>query len=123
MKKILTTILAFMALALPMTAQESDCKSTSKSIIISSHTLNDDTNPTVLRAPMHIPVEAWYDAEADTISIIYYGEDEGEVNLYRDGQLIDSSSEISTTFSISESGFYTIEINTDSWTATGSLEI
>ncbi|MDE6192644.1 MAG: hypothetical protein K2M83_01495 [Muribaculaceae bacterium] len=123
MKKILTTILAFMALALPMTAQESDGKSTSKSIIISSHTLNDDTNPTVLRAPMHIPVEAWYDAEADTISIIYYGEDEGEVNLYRDGQLIDSSSEISTTFSISESGFYTIEINTDSWTATGSLEI
>ena len=72
---------------------------------------------------MHIPVEAWYDAEADTISIIYYGEDEGEVNLYRDGQLIDSSSEISTTFSISESGFYTIEINTEAWTATGDIEI
>ena len=123
MKKILTTILAFMALALPMTAQESDGKSTSKSIIISSHTLNDDTNPTVLRAPMHIPVEAWYDADADTISIIYYGEAEGEVLLYHEGQLIDSSSEISTTFSISESGFYTIEINTEAWIATGDIAI
>ena len=112
-----------MALALPMTAQESDGKSTSKSIIISSHTLNDDTNPTVLRAPMHIPVEAWYDADADTISIIYYGEAEGEVLLYHEGQLIDSSSEISTTFSISESGFYTIEINTEAWIATGDIAI
>lgn len=123
MKKIFTIILACMALTFPMTAQESNGKSKSKPVILSTHPLNDRPNPTIHRAPMHIPVEAWYDAEADTISIIYYGEDEGEVNLYREGQLIDSSSEISTTFSISESGFYTIEINTDSWTATGSLEI
>ena len=123
MKKILTTSLAFMALALPVLAQESSGKSSSTPIPIKTPPIKNQPIPTIHRAPMHIPVEAWYDAEADTISIIYYGEDEGEVNLYRDGQLIDSSSEISTTFSISESGFYTIEINTEAWTATGDIEI
>ena len=123
MKKILTTILAFMALALPMTAQESSGKSSSTPIAIHIPPIINKPKPIIHRAPMHIPVEAWYDAEADTISIIYYGEAEGEVNLYRDGQLIDSSSEISTTFHISESGFYTIEINTEAWTATGDIEI
>ena len=72
---------------------------------------------------MRICVDAYYDALSGSISIIYDGEAEGEVNLYSDGVLIDSSSEISTTFLISDSGVYTIEIVTESWTATGSIEI
>ena len=123
MKKIFTIILAFMALALPMTAQESDSKPKSKPVILSTHPLNDKPNPTIHRTPMRICVEAWYDATSSTLSIIYDGEAEGEVCLYRDGELIDSSSVINTTFLIPESGFYSVEINTKTWTATGSIEI
>lgn len=123
MKKIFTIILAFMALALPMTAQKSNGKSKSTPVALDVHSEDNDPNPTILRAPMRICVEAWYDATSSTLSIIYGGEAEGEVALYRDSELIDSSSEISTTFHISESGFYTIEINTETWTATGDIEI
>lgn len=123
MKKIFSIIIAFMALALPVLAQESDGKPKSQPVTLSTHTLDNKPNETIPRAPMRIPVEAWYDADTDTISIIYYGEATGEVNLYRDEQLIDSSSEINTTFQIAESGFYTIEINTEAWSASGSIEI
>ncbi len=123
MKKIFTIILACMGLALPMTAQESDGKSNSKPVILSTHPLNDKPNPTILRAPMRICVEAWYDATSSTLSIIYDGEGEGEVALYRDGELIDSSSVINTTFVIPGSGFYSVEINAESWTAIGSIDI
>ena len=123
MKKIITSIIAFMALALPITALESSGKSSSTPIALNIPPIKNKPNPTIHRAPMRIPVEAWYDADTDTISIIYYGEATGEVNLYRDEQLIDSSSEINTTFQIAESGFYTIEINTEAWSASGSIEI
>ena len=123
MKTIFTIILAFMALALPMTAQESDGKSKSKPVILSTHPLDDIPNETIHRAPMRICVEAWYDATSSTLSIIYDGEAEGEVALYRNGELIDVSSDINTTFMIPGSGFYSVEINTESWTATGEFEI
>lgn len=123
MKKIFTIILACMALALPMIAQESNSKSTSKPITLETHTKDDQPHNPIHRAPMRICVEAWYDATSSTLSIIYDGEAEGEVALYRDGELIDSSSVINTTFLIPESGFYSVEINTESWTATGSFEI
>ena len=123
MKKIFTIILAFMALALPMTAQESGGKAKPKPVILSTHPLNDIPNPTILRAPIRISVEAWYDTAAGTLSITYEGEAEGEVSLYRDGALINSSSVINTTFMVSASGFYSVEINTEAWTATGEFEI
>ncbi|MDE6551536.1 MAG: hypothetical protein K2K98_01035 [Muribaculaceae bacterium] len=123
MKKILTLILASMALSLPMTAQAAEDKPSSTPITLDAHTENSKPNPTVLRTPIRISVEAWYDASTNIISIRYYGEATGEVKLYRDGQLIDNSSEINTIFYVSESGFYTIEINAESWSATGSIDI
>ncbi|MDE5585069.1 MAG: hypothetical protein K2I92_01870, partial [Muribaculaceae bacterium] len=60
---------------------------------------------------------------SSNLSIIYDGDTEGEVFLYRDGELIDTSSEINTTFTIPGSGYYTIEITTDNWIATGDFEI
>lgn len=38
-----------------------------------------------LRAPLHVNLEAKYDAVARTISILYNGEAEGEVLLYSKG--------------------------------------
>lgn len=47
MKKIFTLIIAFMALALPMTAQKSEGEPKSKHIILSSHPDDDKPNPTI----------------------------------------------------------------------------
>ena len=123
MKKVLLHILAFMALSIPMFAQDPDNKPSTIPIILESLPIKQIPNPKPHRTPMRICVEAYYDALAGTISIIYDGEKEGEVNLYRDAALVDSSSQINTTFFISDSGLYTIEINAESWTATGSIEI
>lgn len=123
MKKIITLIIVFMTIALPSTVQGSNRKPTSKSIILDSHQTNDRPNQPVHRAPMHISVEAWYDALSESITIIYDGEASGEVFLYRDGVLTESSSDINTTFIVTESGNYTIEIDTEYWTATGSIDI
>lgn len=123
MKKIFTLIVACMALALPMTAQESDGNSKPKPVVLSTHADNSDPNPTIHRAPMRVCVEAWYDILSETITIIYDGDASGEVLLYRDGALLETSSDINTTFAVSESGFYTIEIITEGWTAIGNLEI
>ena len=123
MKKIVTIIIALMAYALPMMAQDSGGNSTSAPIILNPFPIDDKPQNPIHRAPMRISVEAYYDSVAGTISINYDGEAEGEVNLFRNGELIDSSSEINTVFLILGSGFYTVEINTDYWTATGSIEI
>lgn len=112
-----------MTLAFPMTAQESDSKSTSKPITLEAHKKDDRPHNPIHRAPMRIPVEAWYDTATETISILYFGEATGEANLYKDGLLIERSFDINTTFAVSEAGFYTIGIMTDSWTASGSINI
>lgn len=58
MKKNFTLIIAFMALALPMIAQESDSSSSSKPIILSTHPRDNEPNPIIPRAPMRVEVEA-----------------------------------------------------------------
>lgn len=123
MKKIFTLIMVFMALALPMLAYGADEKPTSSPITMDTHPNDDQPNPTIHRAPMRVCVEAWYDILSETITIIYDGDASGEVLLYRDGALLETSSDINTTFAVSESGFYTIEIITEGWTAIGNLEI
>lgn len=123
MKKIFTLILASMAIALPLSAQDSNNTSTPTPIILQTHPKDNEPNPKPHRVPIRVEAEAWYEPTTETISIICYGEAEGEANLYKDGQLIDNSSELNVTFPVSGSGFYTIEINTDIWSATGSIEI
>ena len=124
MKKIFTLIIALMAIAVPMFADESKGNTPSSTpITLSTHVNDDKPNPSVHRAPMRICVEAWYDAASDSIIILYGGEATGEVCLYKDGMLVDTSAEINTTFMVQESGFYTIEISTESWSVTGSIVI
>ena len=121
MKKIFTLIVALMAIAVPMFADESKGSQPSQPIPFEIHDIA--INPTVHRAPMRIYVEAWYDATSDSIIILYDGEATGEVCLYKDGMLVDNSTEINTTFTVHESGSYAIEIITESWSATGNIEI
>lgn len=122
MKKILSLmILAMMAISFPVLADDSKGNQSQMPLELELHDIVP--TPTVHRAPMRISVEAYYDMLSGTISIYYSGEATGEVLLYKDGQLMESSSEINTTFIVPESGLYTIEIITDSWTASGSIDI
>ncbi len=111
------------AVAVPMIATGSENKSKSQRIVMETHPIRANPTPTIHRAPMHVCVDAYYDELSSTITINYDGEATGETLLYKDGELFDSSSEINTTFSIMESGYFTIEINTEYWTAEGSIEI
>lgn len=121
MKKILTIILALTAFFLPSLAEDSKGKSNPKQI--GMEVVIKKNPATIHRAPMHINIEAWYDAALGTISINYAGEAEGEVNLYCNGELVATSNDINSTFMVSESGLYTVEILTESWIATGTIEI
>ncbi len=114
-------IFAMMAISFPVFADDSKGNQSQMPLTLELHDIVP--TPTVHRAPMHICVEAFYDAFSQTLTIQYNGNATGEVLLYKDGQLLESSSEISTTFIVSESGFYTIEIITDFWKASGSIEI
>ena len=107
MKKFFTLIIVFMAIALPMTAKDSGNKPNPTPIILESTPNNNHPNPTIPRAPMRISVEAWYDAASETISILYDGYSLGEVFLFRNGELVDRSSEINTTLQTYGSEFIT----------------
>lgn len=111
------------SITLPIMAFGSDNKSTSGPITLTMHPIRTQTNKKVHRAPMRVCVDAYYDSFSETISVSYDGEATGEVLLYKDGELVDNSSEINTTFQIYDSGFYSIEINTEYWSAEGSIEI
>lgn len=123
MKKILTIILALTAFFLPSLAEDSKGNSTPIPITLEVPPGDAIPNPKPLRAPIYIHIEAWYDAALGTISINYAGEAEGEVNLYCNGELVATSNDINSTFMVSESGLYTVEILTESWIATGTIEI
>ncbi len=123
MKKIFTIIIAIMAIAVPLSVKADSGNSIPTPIILETHPEDDEPEFKPHRAPMRVGVEAWYDSNLGTISISYSGEANGEVNLYCDGVLVDNSSEINTTFMVADHGLYTIEILTDSWTATGSISL
>lgn len=82
-----------------------------------------DNPPTPLRAPLYVNIEAIYDAVTSTISIIFNGEDIGEVRLYLDGQCIEVSSQINCIFHVTQSGYYQTIINTPNWTAEGGINL
>ncbi|MBD5355422.1 MAG: hypothetical protein HDR88_00195 [Bacteroides sp.] len=121
MRKFLIVIFAMMAMVLPSFAQEKNGDSSSKNIKLELH--NHPDNSSILRAPMLIGIEAYYNADTQTIDIIYDGEAEGEVFLYLNNAVVDYATEINTSFSISVPGFYKIEINGETWTAEGYLEV
>ncbi len=122
MKKILSLILVMMAIAFQSIAQEPKGNSSSQTVKLElQHKTN--TNPTVLRAPMRMDIEASYSAESHTIDIYYDGEAAGEVFLYLNENIIGYDSEINTSFQISAPGLYKIEIIGETWIATGYLQL
>lgn len=121
MKKFLLSVLVMAAIAFPTIAQESKGSSSSQHVELE---FRQYKNPhTILRAPMRINIEAYYDAESQSINICYDGEAEGEVFLYLNGNLVGYDSEINTSFSISDPGLYKLEIVGQTWAAQGYIQL
>ena len=75
------------------------------------------------RAPMRINIEAYYNEVDGTLDICYDGEAVGEVFLYLDDTIVGYDSEINTSFPISSSDLYKIEIISETWVATGYIQL
>lgn len=121
MKKIFTLILVMMTFALQAMAQESNADTSSKGIVLEYTQYNQPTGRH--RAPMRMNIEAWYNAESNSINILYDGEATGEVFLYLDENIIGYDSDINSSFQISASGLYRIEIIGGTWIAQGYLQL
>ncbi len=78
------------AIVFPMIADDTSNKSSEEPITLILHPIGTEPNPTIHRAPMHICIEAYYDALSKIISIYYAGEVTGKVALYRDGKMVDA---------------------------------
>ncbi|MDE5888251.1 MAG: hypothetical protein K2H46_11780 [Muribaculaceae bacterium] len=121
MQKILFLTLVIIGNIFPLIAQDSNGNSSSQQIELDFQ--RDKTPPIILRAPMRIPIEVYYEKESSILRVYNYSETTGEVFLYLDGELIGYESEINTSFFISSPGFYKIEIIGENWIAEGYLEV
>lgn len=122
MKKILSLILVMMMFALHAMAEESKTSKSSQRIMLEIAQYNETSDRA--RAPMRIGIEAWYNAESNTIDITYDGEAEGEVFLYLNEDIAEYDSKINTSLQIpSHSGLYKVEIIGEHWIAYGSIQL
>lgn len=124
MKKILSLILVMMMFALHAMAEESKTSTSSQSIMLEIAQYNDNESSGRFRAPMRIGIEAWYNAESNTIDITYDGEAEGEVFLYLNEDIVEYDSKINTSLHLPSShGLFTIEIIGETWIAQGDIQL
>lgn len=122
MKKILALILVMMMFSLNAMAGESESSKSSQSIMLEIAQYNETTGRA--RAPMRIGIEAWYNAESNTIDITYDGDATGEVYLYLNGNAIEYSPELNTSLQVpSTHGLFRIEIMSETWIAQGYLQM
>lgn len=122
MKKFLSIILVVIMFAFHAMAEESKTSNSSQSIMLEIAQYNETSGR--IRAPMRIGIEAWYNAESNTIDITYDGEAEGEVFLYLNEDIVEYYSKINTSLQIpSCSGLYKVEIIAERWIACGYLQL
>ncbi len=122
MKRLLSFFLLMVAITLPSIAQGSTGNSSSKRVKLEIRQTKE--TPTHMhRAPMFIDIEAYYNEEEGTLEICYDGEATGETFLYLNGNAVGYDSEINTSFQISSPGLYRIEVISESWIATGYLQL
>jgi hypothetical protein len=122
MKKILSLILVMMMFALNAMAGESKTSKSSQSIMLEIAQYNETSGRA--RAPMRIGIEAWYNADSNTIDITYDGEAEGEVFLYLNEDIVEYDPKINTSLHLPSShGLYAIEIISETWTAQGYIQL
>lgn len=109
--------------AIPSNADNSNGDSPATPINIKTLPIGNGNDPIPNRAPAHINIDVYYDYQTQTLNIEYCGEASGEVFLYLNDNVIGYDNEINTSFSLSTSGLYKIEIITESWVAEGYFEL
>lgn len=122
MKKIITLFLLMIAIALPSIAQQSSGHTSDRPISLEVRQTKAPSGR-VHRAPMRINIEAYYNEADGTLEICYDGEAVGEVYLYLNDTIVGYDSEINTSFPISSSDLYKIEIISETWVATGYIQL
>jgi hypothetical protein len=123
MNKLLILSLILLTFAFNSFAGEPTGNNSTQTIGLEYHQKNN-INTTVHRSPLHLNIEAVYNAELRTIEVNYFGDVDGEVYLYLNDEEIDYSPQISTSFNVtSEHGVLRLEIIGESWYATGSITI
>lgn len=123
MKKLLSLITVVMMLAFQAVAQESKTNTSSQGIMLEIAQYNNGNNG-VHRAPMRVNIEAFYNAESNSIDISYDGDATGEVYLYLNGNAIEYSPELNTSLQVpSTPGLFRIEIMSETWIAQGYIQL
>lgn len=123
MNKLLSLVIVMLMAAFQAMAQES--KTNTSSQCIKLEITQYGTHKTgVHRAPMHVSIEAFYNAENNSIDISYDGEADGEVFLYLNGNLLDYNPDVNTSFALPQIlGLYQIEIICETWSAEGYIQL
>lgn len=123
MKKILSLILVMITFAFQAIAGESKTSTSSSQGIMLEIAQFKETSGRH-RAPMRVNIEAWYNADSNTIDISYDGEAEGEVFLYLNQDIVEYDSKINASLHLPSShGLYTIEIISETWIAQGYIQL
>lgn len=124
MKKILIILFSIFTLGINCYAENEKTDDKTPSNIFLEIRKKDSCPSTPFRSPMHINIDALYNSDTHSLSIIYDGEAEGEVFVYLGDSLVGYSNEIDSTIVIpSIPGAYSVEIITESWTALGAIEL
>ena len=122
MKKIISLFLLMISIALPSIAQQSSGHTSDRPVSLEVRQTKG-SGSRMHRAPMRINIEAYYNEVDGTLDICYDGEAVGEVYLYLNDTIVGYDSEINTSFPISSSDLYKIEIISETWVATGYIQL
>lgn len=123
MNRVAVLLFLISTITFSMNCQLSNGNSSRRQIVLESHPIDNNSNHKIHRLPLRINIEAYYDIESNSIDIIYNGELTGEVFLYVNDIFADYNGEINSSFLVRTTGIYKIEIHTETWIATGQIQI
>ncbi len=122
MKKLLFLVIALMTFSFQSFADDVKKNNNTKKTGLEFHAKHEPSQ--VHRAPIHIEIEACYYEDSNSLEINCEEDVIGEVKLYLDGNLIDYSPEVNTSFQLPDvAGTYKIEVTGSSWIAEGFLTL
>lgn len=123
MKKLLSLVIVMIMAAFQAMAQESKTNASSQCIKLEI-TQYGVHKTGVHRTPMHVSIEAFYDAESNSINISYDGENDGEVFVFMGENLVGYESTINTIIQLPyDSGQFRFEISGETWIAQGFISL
>lgn len=122
MKKLLLLFVAILAIWSQAFAKESDDTPPSQPVGLEFHRFNNPGNGPH-RAPFSLNISVFFDSDLNLLEVLSDDDISAEVFLYLNDVLINYSSQLNTSFQITNiQGLYKIVIMGDSWEAVGYLQ-